>query len=496
MMHRAAWGFVILLFALDSSAQTKRLTIETIFGGDLSAPSPSQIRWMPDGRVSFFFPASTEGRDLVVFDPATGERHTAVGTAVLREAAPSPSEAGVDEREYTRRTRFGVPDYHWSPDGSRLLFTSTGKILVHELATHMTTPLAAEKRGVLDPKFSPDGTQIAFVYEHDLWVVPVGGGEEKQLTFGGTELILHGELDWVYPEELGVRSAYHWSPDSAHIAFLELDETLVPTYPLVDEVSRQATVDLQRYPKPGDPNPRVRVGFVSVSTGRTAWIDRAAEYMPRIQWVDGRTAAVQLLNRGQDELELVFADPSTGRSRTAAVEKDPYWLNVNDDLNFLGADRFVWTSERTGFRHVYLFEKGTSRAITSGEWEVSEIEGMDAKRGLLYFTANRDNPIGTDLYQVKLDGSGLECLTDGKGTHAVDMNPEATAYLDDFSSMNDPGRTVLRKVDGGRELPFHEEKPVAEYGLAAPEYRLLETPDGAKVGLLLLQPKELEAGKK
>jgi dipeptidyl-peptidase-4 len=451
---------------------------------------------MPDGRLSFFFPASAEGRDLVVFDPATGERRTEVGTAVLRAAAPSPSEAGVDEREYTRRTRFGVPDYHWSPDGSRILFTSTGRILVYELATQTTAPLAAEKRGILDPTFSPDGTQIAFLYEHDLWVVPVAGGQEKQLTFGGTDLILHGELDWVYPEELGVRSAYQWSPDSAHIAFLELDETLVPTYPLVDEVSRQATVDMQRYPKPGDPNPRVRVGFVSVSTGRTAWIDRAAEYVPRIQWVDAKTAAVQLLNRGQDELELVLVDPSTGRSRTAAVEKDPYWLNVNDDLNFLDADRFVWTSERTGFRHVYLFEKGTSRAITSGEWEVAEIEGVDAKRGLVYFTGNRENPIGADLYRVKLDGSGLECLTDGKGTHSVSMNPEATAYLDDFSSMTDPGRTVLRKIDGGRDLPFHEEKSVSEYGLAAPEYRLLETPDRAKVGLMVLQPKELEAGKK
>jgi dipeptidyl-peptidase-4 len=293
-----------------------------------------------------------------------------------------------------------------------------------------------------------------------------------------------------------VRSGYHWSPDSTHVAFLELDETLVPTYPLVDEVSRQATVDLQRYPKPGDPNPRVRVGFVHVSTGRTAWIDRAAEYVPRIQWVDESAAAVQLLNRGQDELELVLVDPSNGRSRTAAVEKDPHWLNVNDDLTFLERDRFVWTSERTGFRHVYLFEKGASRAITSGEWEVSEIDGIDPERGLVYFTANRDNPIGADLFRVKLDGSGLERLTDGKGTHAVDMNPEATVYLDDFSSMTDPGRTVLRRIDGGGELPFHEEKSFADYGLAAPEYRLLDTPDGAKVGLLLLRPKDLDPGRK
>ncbi len=487
----------LLLFAIESPAQPKSLTIEAIYGGELSSLSPSEIRWTPDGRLSFFFPSTPEGRDLVVLDPASGERRTVVGTAALRQIAPSPSEAGVDEREHTRRTRFGVPDYHWSPDGTRLLFTSTGKILIHEVATQETTHLAPGKSGVLDPQFSPDGTQIAFVYRHDLWVVPLEGGEEKQITFGGTDLILHGDLDWVYPEELGVRTGYHWSPDSKHIAFLELDETLVPTYPIVDELSRQATVDLQRYPKPGDPNPRVRVGFVSVESGRTAWIDRAAEYIPRIHWVDGGTAAVQLLNRGQDELELVLVDPANGRSRSVAVEKDPYWLNVNDDLSFLdGGDRFLWTSERTGFRHVYLFERGISRELTRGDWEVSEIEGVDEKRGFVYFTANLDNPIGRDLYRVNLDGSGLERLTDGRGTHSIDVNPEATHYLDDFSTMVDPGGTVLRSFDAGREISLHEEKPVSEYGLVAPEYRLLDSPDGAKVGLLLLKPKDLEPGKK
>ena len=498
-MPRKAAGFFLLILALgaEPSAQTKSLTIEAIFGGELSAPSPSQVRWMADGRLSFFFPSSTEGRDLVVLDPATAERRIVVGTAVLREAAPSPSEAGVDEREHTRRTRFGVPDYHWSPDGTRLLFTSTGKILVHEIATQTTTRLAPEKSGALDPKFSPDGKQIAFVYGHDLWVVPLSGGEGKQITFGGTDLILHGELDWVYPEELGVRTGYHWSPDSRHIAFLELDEALVPVYPLVDEVSHQARVDLQRYPKPGDPNPRVRVGFVSVESGRTAWIDRAAEYVARIQWVDERTAAVQLLNRGQDELDLVLVDPADGRSRSAAIEKDPYWLNVNDDLTFLdGGERFLWTSERTGFRHIYLFEEGSSRAVTMGDWEVSEIEGVDRERGLVYFTANRDNPIGGDLYRVKLDGSELERLTDGRGTHAIDMNPKATVYLDNFSTMDDPGRTVLRSLDSGRELPFHEKKSVSDYALVPPEYRLLDAPDGAKVGLVLMRPKALEPGKK
>ena len=183
---------------------------------------------------------------------------------------------------------------------------------------------------------------IAFVYEHDIWVVPVSGEDEKQLTFGGSDLILHGDLDWVYPEELNVGTGYHWSPDSRHIAFLELDETLVPTYPIPDLVSRQAKVDLQRYPKPGDPNPRVRAGIVNVENGRTAWIDRAAEYIPRIDWRDGDTVAIQLLNRGQDELQLIYVDPKTGRSRIVLTETDAHWINVTNDLGAALLERWVW----------------------------------------------------------------------------------------------------------------------------------------------------------
>jgi dipeptidyl-peptidase-4 len=480
-----------------TAAAQKRLTIEAIFDGNLGTPPPSQVRWTPDGNLSFFSSAAGNGRDLVLFDTASGERRVLVPSKTLRDMAPSPSEAGVDEREYTRRTRFGVPDYHWSPDGRSILFTSAGQILVHELGSGTSRRLAPSKAGVFDPKFSPDGRQVSFVFEHDLWVVPAAGGDERRLTFGGTDLILHGDLDWVYPEELGVRTGYHWSPDSRHIAFLELDETLVPTYPITEEVSRQATVDLQRYPKPGDPNPRVRVGFVAIESGRTSWIDRASEYVARVQWVDGKTAAVQLLNRGQDELELVAVDPATGRSRSILIEKDPHWINVADDLMFLeGETKWLWTSERTGFRHVYLYESGLPRALTEGDWEVSEIEGVDERGGYVYFSANRDQPIGRDLYRVGLDGKGLERLTRGKGTHGIEMNPKATAYLDSFSSLTEPGGTTYRETAGAREFLFHGGPSIADYDLVEPEYRLLDAPDGAKVALLVLKPRTIAPGRK
>ena len=500
-MRRVLFAALIIVpFALaegQPGRPGKQLTIEAIFGGELSAPAPSQIRWMPDGNLSYFL-SDDGGRNLWLFDTTSLERRIVVTADELSELAPSPSQATQEERERTRRTRFGVPGYLWAPDGQSILFTSSGRLLVYDVDTKEVEHLAASKNNVLDPKFSPNGRSIAFVYDHDIWIVPTAGGEARQLTFGGTDLILHGDLDWVYPEELRVRTGYHWSPDSRHIAYLELDETLVPTYPITDLVTRQATVDLQRYPKPGDPNPRVRAGIVDVETGRTAWIDRAAEYIPRINWKDGDTVAIQLLNRGQDTLELIYVDPKSGRSQSIRTENDPHWINVPRALRFLDDGQFLWTSERTGFRHVYLHDKDGRiiRALTEGDWQVVGIAGYDAERGIVYFTANRDNPIGRDLYRVQLDGTGVERVTDGKGTHQITMSPKAAAYLDRYASMTEPGGTTFHDVASGRAATFHEQVSLDDYDLVTPEWTLLDAPDGAKVGLLLMKPKKLEPGKK
>lgn len=499
---RSSFRVAVVLFALGLATaepqSTTPLTIEAIFGGQLSSPSPSEVRWTPDGNLSFFLPAAG-GRALWLHDVTTGTRRVLLEAEAARELVPSPWQATDDERERTRRTRFRVPDYHWSPDGSKLLLTSSGRVVLYDVESTEATTLATDKRAVLDPKFSPDGESIAFVFEHDLWIVPVSGGEERRLTFGGSDTVLHGELDWIYQEELSVRSGYHWSPDSQRIAYLEMDETLVPTYPIVDQLTRQATVDFQRYPKPGDPNPRVRVGIVDVARASNLWLDRAAEYIPRIEWRDKDTVAVQLLNRGQDQLELLYANAGTGRSRSALIESDPHWINVTDDLTFLPSRRrFVWTSERTGFRHIYLhgIEGELDRALTRGEWEVESIEGVDEPRGYVYFTANRDNPIGRDLFRVDFDGIRIERLTDGRGTHDVQMSPRAERYLDSWSSMMEPGGDEIVDVTSGEKASFHEEMTLEDYGLVSPERTLLDTPDGAKVSLLVMKPRELEIDRK
>ncbi len=528
-MRRSAVLSVVLLASLSitlagaavAEEPQKRLTLEAIADGSLTAPEPSQVRWVDDGRIAYFLSAESDadedgddgeddgnggGRDLWVMDAVTGEKEVLVPAEVLREIAPSASQAGVSPRERTNRSRFRVPDYRFSPDGGSILFPGSGRLVLYRLEDGETTVLAPEKRGVRDPKFTPDGAQVVFVHEHDLWIVPAAGGEARRLTRGGNELLLHGGVDWVYAEEFGVRSGYHVSPDGRHVAFLEMDLDSVPTYPITDQLSWQATVDLQRYPRPGDPNPKVRVGIVDVESGRTAWLDRAAEYVPRVDWAGPGRLAVQLMNRGQDELELVLADPA-GRSRTVLTERDDHWVDVTDDLTFLeGGERFLWTSARSGLRHVYLYgaDGALIRQLTRGDFRVGEVAGVDEgprvdeEGGFVYYTANADNLLGADLYRVKLEGSEPERLTREKGTHQISMNPAATAWIDQFSTL-DVSRVRRRTVHdpgSGHVAELWRDLDLTEYGLVQPQLTELRAPDGALVRLQLMTPPELEQGKK
>ena len=282
-----------------------------------------------------------------------------------------------------------------------------------------------------------------------------------------------------------------------------MDESGVPTYPIPTLTTIQPSVDLQRYPKAGDPNPRVRVGVVEARAGRRAsdivWLSLQAEYIPRIDWIDEGRVVVQTLNRAQTKLKLMLADAGSGRVRTLHTETSPNWINVRDDLEFLGPDKgFLWTSERGGLRHIELFdyEGKRIRTLTEGDWEVNKIEGVDKKQGIVYYTANRDNPIGMDLYGVGLDGADLGALSAGGGTHSITMNDQGTAYADNHSTLSRPSRILVRRLAHSDGASIHDPPSLDEYGLLEPQLSSFETDDGALVRTLLLAPPEIEPGKK
>jgi dipeptidyl-peptidase-4 len=504
--RRRLWFvFALALVALPAAAQSARkLSIEAIFAEPgLTGAAPSQFQWSTDGKLlTYILPrgGEDEARDLWAFDLASGEKRILVSDEQLSRLAPTTKQATQDERERERLRRYAVAAYLWSPDAKTMLFTSAGKLYLLDLASGRSRALAPGKAGVRDPKFSPDGRWVSFLLRHDIWLVPVDGGTEQPLTSGATDTLFHGDLDWVYPEEFAIRSGYAWSPDSLRVAFLELDQSRVPTYPITDLISLEASVDLQRYPRAGDPNPRVRLGVVEVKNAgrrnaRKVWVKRSEEYLPRFSWVNDSRLAVQLLDRAQAELQLLFADARDGLASTVLVEKDPYWINVTNDLTFLDdSKQFLWTSERSGYRHIelYGYDGQRIRTLTSGDWEVKGIERVDASNGWVYYTSTEANPLGIDLYRIRVDGSQKSRLTDGRGVHAVNVNDQGTAYLDASSTLQTVPRWQVHVVGGQKAFPLHQARSLAEYNLVEPELQTIQTPDGALIRVMLVKPETLE----
>ena len=255
--------------------------------------------------------------------------------------------------------------------------------------------------------------------DSNLWVANVATGKVKALTTGGSEEILKGQLDWVYPEELDATTAYWWSPDSSKIAYYQMDERPVTRYPIMDMSSAAGAIEYTRFPEAGGANPIVRVGVVQVGGGETKWMDTGSDtdvYLPRVVWLhDSKRVAIERLNRAQNRLDLLFCDASTGASQNILTETDKYWINVADDLYFFADNkRFLWSSERTGFRHYYLYDLSGHELeqLTSGDWAITGNGGVgpgaashpavDESHGFIYFLSNKDNVLDIQLYRLSL----------------------------------------------------------------------------------------------
>jgi dipeptidyl-peptidase-4 len=502
--------------AAPKSPAKKPLTIEAIFAeGGITGRPPETIEWTPDYSKFTFIQRDDSGAhgELWSVDVTTGAKTLLVNETKLATLAP-PLANIKDEREIERITRYHVDPYHWVPDSKHLLFVPHGQLWLYSLETGTAIQLSSSSDPNDDPKFSPDGTRLAYVRKHNLYVRTFPGDTEKQLTRDkdnqkdGNQL--NGEVDWVYAEELGVRSNYFWSPDSKSIAFLHMDETRVPIYPITDWMPTHPIVDFEKYPKAGDPNPVVRLGVISASGGDTKWIwltDNSDTYIPRFGWVRDGVLWAEVLNRAQDNLDLYFIDTHSGRSHKVLTESAlDAWVNVNDDMKILtSGDRFLWSSWRDGTTQLYLysFDKANplasdaklERQLTKGDFEMLGVEAVDEAAGVVYFTCNQDDPRERQIYTVKLDGSGFEPVSEEDGIHHATFADDGKHFVDEFSALMTPPRTAICSTDGNCKAVWNS-RSVDDYKLIAPEFLEFKADGGTLLyGQLLLPPESKSPGK-
>jgi dipeptidyl-peptidase-4 len=500
---------VFLLTCAFAVATAQELTIQSIYAPNgLTGRAPDTVKWSPDGKKVSYFLHQEQGEkaDLYYIDVTSGKPAVLVASEKIAAMKP-PVAASKDDREKDNRARYGVAGYHWAPDSNHLLFDANGQLWYYTLSDGKSVALSAPTDSASDPKFSTDGKILSYIRGHNLVVRHVDGGAEKALSTNGDENLLNGEVDWVYSEELDVRSNYFWSPDSSKIVLLQMDQNKVPTYPITDYIPQHPTVYQEKYPKVGDPNPQVQLGVVNASGGSVKWFhltDEKDMYIPRFGWVRDGVVWATVLNRAQNQLDLYFVDTANGKSRRVLSETSDTWIETDNNLQFLkSGDKFTWPSWRDGHTHLYLysFDKANPLSadaklvnqITKGDFEVFDIEGAVESTGTLFLTTNAGDDRQRNLCSVKLDGTGFQCLTKG-GTHAATVSLNGQYFVDHYSALMTPPQLSFCHVGGSCDI-FWRSKSVDSLKLIAPQFVDFKAEDGTVLrGLLYLPPDS--AGKK
>src|SRR6266852_3849496 len=485
----------------------KPLTVDRIYSQPgLSGRLTRGIAWTPDSKQISFFESKGAGKEakteLWVMDVANGRRRLLLSADKLESVLPAGAERTT---QATGLGRHAPAEYQWAPGGGALLFQGPTSLAWFDLKTHGSRTFVCGKESIVDPKISPDGRYVSFVRNHNLWLVSVADGKERAFTEGGNEGVRKGELDWVYPEELEITTAYWWAPDSSAIAYFEMNESKVAKYPLVDFTSPVGEAEEERYPPAGGGNPIVRVFVAPIGGGEAPAMDTGENtdiYIARVNWLtDSKHIAIQRLNRPQTVLDLLICDAATGAARTALNETDQYWINVSNDLRFLkDGKRFLWSSERSGYRHLYLYDlEGKDLAqLTKGEWEVSAVDAVDEAKGLVYFTGAAKSPLERHLYRVSFDGSAISRITVHNGTHNVNMAPDCAAFVDTYSDVTTPPRQDVARADGSLLRAMNENKvaELADYHLSTPQFLSVKAHDGTPLNAVMIKPPDFDASKK
>jgi dipeptidyl-peptidase 4 len=488
-------------------AAQSQLTVETIYGEPgLNGRPARALQWRPDGKDVAYLQTVGSGKgsktELRAMDGGTGESRVLIATEQLKTLLPS---SNTTPKQPTGAGRRPPAPFQFAPDGSGLLFQTQSSLTWYDLKTRSARILAPGNQPIWDAKISPDGRQVSFVFDHNVWLADVATGAAHQLTKGGTEALRKGDFDWVYPEELEIKSGHWWAPDSTSIAYLEMDVSAVTQYPIQDDPADPRTTFTQRYARAGEPNAvaRLLVAPFDGSEPRVMDIGNDKECLiARVEWLpDGKHLAIQRFNRVQNRLDLLIADAATGHSRAVLTETDPAWVNFTDILYFFkDSSRFLWSSERSGFRHLYLYKiDGTEIGqITRGDWEVTAVDAVDETRALVYFTATEKSLLERQVYRIAFDGSGMTRISHGDGTHAARFAPGAAVFVDTYSNTATPPRQDLLRADGTRVATIDDSAApeLANYALSPMEFFTVKARDGETLYASMIKPPNFDPSRK
>jgi len=468
-MIRRTLLLLLVLTASQAFAQQgdpSILTLSRLYSSkEFVSQTLGPVRWLGDGAgYTRLEPSATvkDGQDIVRYDAETGRRDVLVASdRFIPKGSTTP---------------LAIENYDWSPNKQLLLiFTNSqrvwrqntrGDYWILNLSSGTLSKLGGDAKPstLMFAKFAPDGTRAGYVRENNLYVENLADNRITRLTDDGSRTIINGTFDWVYEEELDLRDGWRWSPDGNHIAYWQLDAAGVRDFTLINNTDSLYPVIIPvQYPKAGEQNSASRIGVVAAAGGATKWLevpgDPRNHYIARMDWAaNSNEVALQQLNRLQNTNLVMLGDIRTGVVRTILTEKDEAWVDIESDIDWLdGGKRFLWVSERDGWRHAYSVSRdGASiKLITTGAFDLTNIESVDEAGGWLYYRASPENATQRYLYRATLDGSGKQerlSPANQPGTHTYNISPRATFAFHTYSAFGKAPQIDLVRLPGHASL--------------------------------------------
>ncbi len=485
-------GFLQLIVA-----QNKTITVEEIYQGEFRTEGMDVLRSLKNGKqyTVLNFDRNTRSTSIDTYDYNTLEKvETIVSSTDLKDVAYFTSyEFSADESKIILATDLESIYRH----------SALGIYFIYDIASKKIIKIADYK--IQEPSLSPNGKQVAYVKDNNIFLLDIASNTTTQITTDGEKnKIINGITDWVYEEEFAFVRAFEWNADGSKIAFLRFDESNVPEFSMdVYGSALYQSQEVFKYPKAGETNATVSLHMFDVKSNNITKVNlNNPYYIPRIKWMNNANyLSVQTLNRHQNKLQLLAVNAKKNVAEVLLEETDAAYIDIKDDLTFLADDSFIWTSEKDGWNHIYLYNDSGKliNQITKGNWEVTNYYGYDQNEDRVYYQSTENGSINRGIYSVDSSGSDKKELSALEGNNSGDFSANFTYYINTYSSATTPPKYTLHNALSGEKLKDIKDNTallnkLKNYKLSSKEFSTIAI-NGNDLNMYMIKPLDFDATK-
>ncbi|MEL1240858.1 S9 family peptidase [Flavobacterium flavipallidum] len=494
--------YVFILFFLSGvTFSQQKITVESIYRGAFRAQGMDELHSLKKSNqyTVLNYNQATQSTQIDLYDFATLQKSATIIDSKNHKGLPA-----IDSYTFDLNEKMLLLACNSSPIYRH---SFTADYYLYDISKNELTRLFDHQ--IQEPTFSPDGKKIAFARDNNLFVYDIASKATTPITIDGKKnSVINGICDWVYEEEFSFVRAFDWSADSKKIAYIRFDESQVPEFSMtIFNKELYPAVSTFKYPKAGEKNSEVSLHIFDVPSKETKKVNLSNYndfYIARIKWTnDANVLSAQVLNRHQDNLDLLFIDGNSASKKVVLNEKDKAYVDVTDNLTFLNDNSFIWTSENDGFNHIYYYDnKGQLKnQVTKGNWEVTAFYGLDEKTNTIFYQSTENGSINRGIYKIGLKGNNKVSLNSESGTNEATFSPNYDYYIRTFSSATNPTAYTLNEVKSGKELKVIQKNTALSsylkaYNLPTKEFFVLKTEKGNELNAWIIKPKDFDSTKK